>query len=106
MSKFAIPQVLWDGIIKSKSYKIDFEVVDGKFNLQQKEWIKTTKPIQIIIGTLNLKQVEVESHKTLKVINIDQDNPALTALIGKIEVEGSVETVNHNTERGTITKLI
>lgn len=81
---------------------IDFEVVEGKLNLQQKEWIQATKPIRIIVGVPDIKNVEVGSHKTLRVIHLNQDQVVLTALIGKIEAEGDVRMVSLNAERGTV----
>ncbi len=82
--------------------KIDFEVVNGVLNLQQKEWIQSTRPIQITIGVPSLKNVEVGSNETLRVVNLNQDQLALTALIGKIEAEGSVGVLNLNAERGIV----
>ena len=82
--------------------KIDFEVVGGRLNLQQKEWIQASKPIQITIGVPALKNAEVGSHETLRIINLNQDQVALTALIGKIEAEGTVKEVSLNAERGTV----
>jgi len=82
--------------------QIDFEVVDGKLNLKQKEWIQPSEPIKIIVGVPNIEQVTLGSHETLTIRNLDQKTIALTALIGEIRAYGTVEVANINAENGFV----
>lgn len=82
--------------------KIETQVIDGKLDLNQKEWIQPSKTIIITISASNLKRIEKGTHKTLIIKNLDMEYLNLMALLGKIEVSGKVEQLNLGIENGTI----
>jgi len=88
--------------------KIDTEVVDGKLNLNQLEWIKGSQKIVIKIGAPNLKRVEKGTHQTLQIINVDAEYLNIMALVGKVVVSGKVDQFNIGIEIGEVdaSKLI
>lgn len=88
--------------------KIDTDVVDGKLNLNQLEWIKASQKIVIKIGAPNLKSVEKGTHEMLQIINVDAEYLNLMALVGKVVVSGKVDQFNIGVEIGEVdaSKLI
>jgi hypothetical protein len=88
--------------------KIDTEVVDGKLNLNQLEWIQPSQKIVVKIGAPNLKRVEKGTHETLQIINIDSEYLNIMALVGNVLVSGKVDQFNIGVEIGEVdaSKLI
>ena len=88
--------------------KIDTEVVDGKLNLNQLEWIQPSQKIVVKIGAPNLKRVEKGTHETLQIINIDSEYLNIMALVGNVVVSGKVDQFNIGVEIGEVdaSKLI
>lgn len=82
--------------------KIDTEVVDGKLNLDQLEWIQPSEKIIITMGAPNLESVETGTHEILKIINLDANSLKVRALIGKVILNGQIENLNLGVENGTI----
>lgn len=88
--------------------KIDTEIVDGKMNLNQLEWIQASQKIIITIGAPNLKRVEKGTHETLRIVNVDAEYLNVMALVGKVVVSGKVHQFNIGVEIGEVdaSKLI
>lgn len=88
--------------------KIYTEVVDGKLNLNQLEWIQASQKIVIKIGAPNLKRVEKGTHETLQIKNVDAEYLNIMALVGKVVVSGKVDQFNIGVEIGEVdaSKLI
>lgn len=87
---------------------IDTNIVDGKLDLNQLQWIQPSEKIKIEIGAPNIKRVEIGTHETLQIINIDTDKLHLMAPLGKILAVGKVKQLNIGIENGEInaSKLI
>ncbi|MEE4248536.1 MAG: DUF2807 domain-containing protein, partial [Kangiellaceae bacterium] len=49
---------------------IEWDIVDGKLYLDQKEWISPSQSIIIRIGAPNLKRLETGTHALTKIINL------------------------------------
>ncbi len=81
---------------------IDAEIVDSRLSLSQKKWIEPSQEIKIVIGAPNLSHVEQGTHNTTKVIGLDREDFVATALVGGIELKGSITTLNANAETGKI----
>ena len=81
---------------------IQKEVKNGKLDLNQKEWIQPSEPIKITIGAPKLERVETNTHRNLKVINLNQDKLNAMALVGKITLKGKVENLSIGAEIGSV----
>lgn len=81
---------------------IDYEVLDGRLELNQKEWIKATKKIVIQIGAPDLKWIQQGTHDRVYVRNIDREEFSASALVGDIILEGSVDRLYAGGEVGDI----
>ena len=105
-AKITIDQSLKEGMTITTDTnlfdKIETQVIDGKLDLNQKEWIQPSKKIIITISASNLKRIEKGTHKTLIIKNLDIEYLNLMALLGKIKVSGKVEQLNLGIENGTI----
>lgn len=88
--------------------KIDTEIVDKTLHLDQLKWIQPSQQIIIKIGAPNLKRVEKGTHRTLKIINVDNDYLNVMVFVGKVVVEGKTKQFNIGAENGTVdaSKLI
>ncbi len=82
--------------------KIDTEVVDGVLHLNQLKWIQPSKQATITIGAPDLKRVENGTHRTLRIVNVNNDSLQVMAFIGKVIVKGKTEQFNIGIENGTI----
>lgn len=81
---------------------IDTEVVDGKLKLDQKEWIQSSKQIQIRIGAPKLERVQQGTHDVVRVINLEAENFSVMALNGKIVISGEICTLGIGAENGIV----
>ncbi|KOY51564.1 head GIN domain-containing protein [Polaribacter dokdonensis] len=88
--------------------KIDTEIVDGKLNLNQLEWIQPSQKIVIKIGAPKLERLETGTHETLYLNNVNADYLNIMALVGKVIASGKVKQFNVGVELGEVdaSKLI
>ncbi|MFY9242233.1 MAG: DUF2807 domain-containing protein [Polaribacter sp.] len=82
--------------------KIDTEIVDGKLNLNQLEWIESSQKVIIKIGAPNLKRIETGTHETLQIVNVNSESLNIMAIVGKVVVSGKVDQLNIGAEIGEI----
>lgn len=81
---------------------INTEVKNGNLDLNQKEWIQPSQPIQITIGAPNLERVQTNTHRDLIITNLNQNELRVMAIVGKIILEGNVNELNISAEIGTV----
>ena len=88
--------------------KVDTEVVDKTLHLDQLKWIQPSQGVIIKIGAPNLKRVEKGTHRTLNIINIDNDYLNVMAFVGKVILKGKTKQLNLGIEGGEVdaSKLI
>lgn len=98
----AAPEGMTITIDENLMDKVDADILDGKLELDQREWISPSQRVLIKIGAPNLKRIEQGTHETTTVRNINRDNFVAQALVGKIVLEGKVSTFNANGEVGQI----
>ena len=105
-AKITIDQSLKEGMTITTDTnlfdKIDTEVVDGKLDLNQKEWIQPSQKMVITVSAPNLKRVEKGTHETLMLKNLTTEYLNLVAPLGKIVASGKVKQLNLGIENGTI----
>lgn len=111
-AKITVDQSLKNGMqitVDSNLFeKIDTEIVDGKLNLNQLEWIQPSKNIIIKIGAPLLQRIVTGTHETLFLNNVNSEYLNLMAIVGKIVVNGKVNQLNIGVELGEVqaSKLI
>jgi hypothetical protein len=81
---------------------IGMNVQDGKLSLEQTKWIEPSIRITIVIGAPNLKEVVMDTHDDLKVINISGDVFRVDAEIGKVILSGEVDDLIIKADNSTI----
>lgn len=81
---------------------IDTEVVGQRLTLHQLDWIQPSTPIQITIKAPLLRRLQLQVHQTVLLKNVKATNLSLMAILGKIQVQGEVGTLNVACEKGTV----
>ncbi len=81
---------------------IDKEIVDGKIQFDQIEWIQPSEDIIIKIGAPKLKRVFHDTHDVTRIVNFDSESLNVTAPIGTIILEGKVNELRLGSEMSTI----
>ncbi len=81
---------------------ISSEVKNKKLLFEQKDWIKPSQKILIIVGAPNIQKVSVGVHETVYVKNLHSEEIELIAPMGKIDVDGCSEMLIANSKKGTI----
>ncbi|MGK0315311.1 MAG: hypothetical protein ACI86M_001542 [Saprospiraceae bacterium] len=81
---------------------IGINVESGTLNFDQKKWIEPSLRIKIIVGAPNLREVVMDTHDDLKVINITGDVFKVDAEIGKVILSGEVDDLRIKAKNGTI----
>lgn len=82
--------------------KINTEMEGNTLHLDQIKWVQPSQEVVIKIGAPNLKRVEKGTHKTLRIVNVDNDYLNVMAFVGKVIVEGKTEQFNIGSENGTV----
>ncbi len=70
--------------------------------LQQKEWIRPSKEISVVIGIPSLHSIQLTSWSTVVADAINEDSLSVQANIGAIKLEGKVKVLNINTKQANI----
>lgn len=81
---------------------IDTEVVNGKLRLTQLDWIQPSQDIKITINAPQLNSILVDVHETVEVVGVASKEISLTAILGKIKVYGTVNSLQANAESGIV----
>ena len=81
---------------------IGVKMKGGCLNLEQEKWIEPSIRIKIIVGIPNLREVVMDTHDDLKVINITGDHFKVDAEIGKVILSGEVDDLGVTAKNGTI----
>ncbi len=81
---------------------IERDVTNRTLTIDQKEWIQPSQKVKLIIGAPNLKAVEQGTHESTKVINIDNSQIRLMALVGTIVAKGKTENLSIGSEVGEV----
>ena len=81
---------------------IDYEVLDGRLELSQKQWIRPSEDIIIKIGAPDLYKIQQGTHETVIVKGIDRDVFNATALVGDIVLMGRCKILYAGGEVGDI----
>lgn len=81
---------------------IRFDVDNNKLILDQKEWVKPSKPIQITIGAPDLNEITQGTHETVVVEGLSIDKFTAIADVGKVQLDGSVSTLTAKVGTGTV----
>ena len=88
--------------------KINTSVANKMLHLDQLKWVQPSQEIIIKIGAPNLKTIEKGTHRTLRVINVDNDYLNVDASVGKVLIDGKTKQLNIGIKNGTVdaSKLI
>jgi len=81
---------------------IGINTSNGRLNIDQKKWIEPSKRIKIIISAPNLRQVVMDTHDELKIVNMSCDIFKVEADIGKVILSGNVNDLRIKAKNGTI----
>lgn len=81
---------------------IDTELIDGVLDLTQLKWIQPSQELIIVIGAPEIEHISLGTNGTISVCNINVEKLAITATIGTVVLQGTVNTLNANAENGTI----
>lgn len=82
--------------------QINTEVLSGKLRLTQLDWIQPSQDIKITINVPQLESILVDVHETVEVVGVKKETLSLTAILGKIKAQGSVNTLQVNAESGIV----
>ncbi|MEZ5040191.1 MAG: DUF2807 domain-containing protein [Saprospiraceae bacterium] len=81
---------------------IEKSVEGGQLVLDQKEWIEASQTIKITIGAPQLARIQHGTHETVVVKNLNRPEFSAMAIVGKIILEGKVQTLSTGVEVGQI----
>lgn len=81
---------------------IDWSVENGHMKLTQKDWIQPNFRINITIGAPNLERIQQTVHESTVVRNIDRSSFRPMAILGKLSLEGKVNSLFAAAELGEI----
>ena len=81
---------------------IEKSVEDGRLKLTQKDWIQPNYRIKINIGAPNLERIQQSVHESTFIKNIDRPSFRPMATIGKLILEGQVESLYAAAEIGEV----
>ncbi len=81
---------------------IEKDITNKTLLLDQKEWIQPSEKVKIVIGAPSLKAVEQGTHDFTKIINVNNDQLRLMALVGTVIVSGQTKNLNIGIEVGTV----
>jgi hypothetical protein len=96
------PEQLTITVDKNLLGSINTEVENGLLVLKQKEWIQPSAQIKITIGAPNLERVQQSTHETTRLRNINRNAFQATALVGKLILEGTAQTLSAAAKIGTV----
>lgn len=82
--------------------KIDTQILNGKLELGQLKWIEPSKEIIIIIGAPKLKRVVQDTHRTLRIENVNNMSLNVLAALGKVIISGKTNNLRLGIENGEI----
>ncbi|MGW9685066.1 GIN domain-containing protein [Flagellimonas sp. 2504JD1-5] len=81
---------------------VDKKVKNSTVHLSQLKWIEPSKRVKIKIIARKLKRLEVDTHETVRLSNVNRDSLELTATIGKIKVAGNVKHLSIIAKHGAV----
>ncbi|MBO6524810.1 MAG: DUF2807 domain-containing protein [Balneolaceae bacterium] len=81
---------------------IDVEVIDGELDINQKEWISSSKRIRIDITTPELTKFNNSAHGKYTISGVDADYFNLMSPVGDVILSGNVKGISIGTETGNV----
>jgi len=88
-----------DSNLMDKIYKT---ITNGVLELNQKEWIKASKKIEITIGAPYLSKIELGTNDATYIENFKNDSLKIIAPIGKLTINGTSSFLDIEAKNGII----
>lgn len=80
---------------------IRMEVIDGTLYIEQIDWVEASAVV-VKIGTPNLTNVVSEGYSNFVIKNLNTEEFQLTNLVGKVTIDGKVNTFRFSMETGNL----